>query len=136
MMISPCRSAKWRGTSFQPAAPKKNGTAEVEDQRGRPEDRLAAAADQRPREQQPDADRGAHLERPDRLAQVGVVAAGQQEERDMGGTNDPVGDRELDREVAVGLRDADRGDQQAGHRREHRDSHRVVLGVETLVSQA
>ncbi len=26
MMISPWRSAKWRGTSFQPSEPKKNGS--------------------------------------------------------------------------------------------------------------
>ena len=42
MMISPWRSAKWCGASFQPSAPKKYGPAHVEQQRDAPTARPAA----------------------------------------------------------------------------------------------
>ena len=50
------------------------------------------------------------------LAQLRVVAAGEHEQRDVRGAHDAVGERELSAEVAERLGDAERDDQQRGHR--------------------
>ena len=81
--ISPWRSAKWPGTSFQPELSITQGPAHVERQRERPERALERAVGERCRHEQPHADGGAHGQAGDRVAQPGVVAAGDHEQHDL-----------------------------------------------------
>ena len=77
------------------------------------------------------ADRRADREPEHRAAQARVVAAGEQEQRDVRGAHDPVGaartraPRSLER-----VRHAQRHDQQRRHRREHHEPDRALLGVD------
>ena len=59
MITRLCRSAKCPGTSRHPPSPKTAGPPEVEDEREDPERLLRDAVEERRRDEQADADRGA-----------------------------------------------------------------------------
>ncbi len=128
--IAPWRSAKWPGTSFQPSWPNRNGPP-ASSSNARPQIAdLQAAGCGRGDEQQPGADGGAAGEPDHRFAQRLVVAAGQHEQHDVRRAHDRVGAREQQRLVAERARDADRGDQERGHRDEDHEPHGSLLGVD------
>ncbi len=80
--------------------------------------------------QQRDGERGAAGEPEHRVAQGVVVGAGEHEEADVGDAEDAEGEGEGQRQVAEGLRHAERGDQQRRHRAEDDQPHGALLGVD------
>ena len=78
----------------------------------------------------PTAERGADRQPADRVAQIGVVAAGDREQADLGEADDAVGEREGEAEVAERLRHAERAQEQSGHGREDDQPHRIVLRID------
>ena len=87
-MIRPCRSAKWPGTSFQPSAPKTNGPPMSSTSASAHSAPCAAPSANAAADQQPDADGGAAGQPDDRLPQLGIVAAGEHEQRDLADPHD------------------------------------------------
>jgi hypothetical protein len=64
------------------------------------------------------------------VAKLVVVGAGKHEEADLGDPHGAVDEREDDREVAEGLRDAERDEQQRRHRPEDDQAHGALLRVD------
>ena len=107
------------------------GPAHVEEQRERPEGALGEAVEERGRRPAAPTATAVLAARPEhRVAQAVVVGAGEHEEADVGDPDDAVGEGEDQGEVAEGFRHAERDDQQRGHRAEHDQPHRALLGVE------
>ena len=131
MMTRLCRSAKCAGHQ-SPSADRRRAPAAPSRARSRPP--RAPPARRRRRttapDEQADHDGGARRESEDPAAERRVVAAGQQEQRDVPDPHHAVGDGERERAVAERLRDAERDDEQAGHRAEHHDPDRALLGID------
>ena len=98
-MISPWRSAKWPGTSFQPSAPKRYGPPMSSSSASAHSAPCASAVEERGADQQPDADRRAQRQAGHRLAKRRVVAAGEHEQGDVRGAHGSVGEGELERQA-------------------------------------
>ena len=105
------------------------GPGHVEGERQTPQADLRGAVQERRADEDPDADGGAGRQTDHRSTQLRLVAAGQHEEADVGGTDDRVREREGQTEVAEGLGNAEGGHQQARHRREHHAADGTLLRV-------
>ncbi len=102
----------------------------VEAERDRPQRSLLDPVELGGDDEQAGADRGADRESADRATQVGVVAAGEPKEHDLGGADDHVAAGEDEPEVVERLGDAERDHEQRRHRREHRQPNRPLLGID------
>jgi len=103
---------------------------EVEHDRQHPDRFLPTTVEERGAEQQADGYRRAEGEPGYRVAHRRVAAAGEHVEQDVAAPHDGIGQREGDGPVAEGLGDAEGDDEQAGHRREHGQANRPLLGVD------
>ena len=130
-MISPCRSAKWPGTSFHPSAPKKYGPPMSRSERERPERALRGAVQERRPDEQPDPDRGADRQPDHRTTQPGVVAAREHEQADVRDPDDAVGERRTSSARSPKASGTHSDDQeQRRHRDEDHDPHRALLRID------
>ena len=128
--IRPCRSAKWRGASRQPSEPKRKGPAKsstIASSQSRP---WATPSTNVAREQDADGDRAADAQPCDRPSEVGIVAVGDPEERDLAGADDRVGADEEQGLRVERLRHGERRHEQPGHRAEHHEPDDPLLGID------
>ena len=128
--IKPWRSAKCPGMSCQPSEPKRSGPP-MSSRARRPRARSAPNRRCRCSCDQADADRRASDEATyDRRAERVVTPARDHEEPEVRQPHDPVGAGEGERVVAEGVRDAEGGDEERGHRGEERSADCSFLGVD------
>ena len=118
------------GDELPPLGAEQVRPAHVEQEGERPQGSLPEAIEKRCADEQPHADRRADREAGHGLAQRGVVAAGQHEQRNVRRAHHAIGQGELQRQLVEGLGDADPDDQERGHGGEDHDAHRALLGID------
>ena len=92
MMMRPWRSAKWPATSRQPLVSMNSGPAMSSTSAAAHTASRTSPSKSEPTTRIADADRRAQAEADDGVAQARVVAAGEHEQRDVGGTHGAVRD--------------------------------------------
>ena len=127
--MRPWRSAKWPATSRQPLVSMNSGPA-MSNTSAAAHTATGLAVEERAGHQDRHADRGAHREADDGVAEPRVVAAGEDEQRDVRGPHAAVGDGQGQAEVTERVGHAQRRDEQRGHRGEHHQTHPALVGVD------